>query len=145
MSVQRSSNYVTGRVATRLRNGRNDVATGGGVVVGGGIDPSSLNFVPYDPGDPDYWAVPDKTIRAKEGLHSDKTITATGDIIARTPQAVVFAAADDAAGGSQYLYQLLDVDITNPVDGAMLVYDGTSQKWEDVDDFIIEGGQYSII
>lgn len=34
MSVQRSSSYVTGRVATRLRNGRNDVATGGGVVVG---------------------------------------------------------------------------------------------------------------
>ncbi|MGL5228592.1 MAG: hypothetical protein ACRC77_10440 [Bacteroidales bacterium] len=75
---------------------------------------------------------------------SARNITAAGDIIARTPQAVVFAANNDAAGGSQYLYQLLDVEVTNPVDGAMLVYDGTSQKWEDVDDFIIEGGQYSI-
>lgn len=115
---------------------------------GGGSPAPNLGALSYVPIDPDYsdqWAVPDKPVRAKEGLHSDKTITAAGDIIARAPDAVIFAAADDAAGGSQYLYQLLDVEITNPVDGAMLVYDGTSQKWEDVDDFIINGGQYSII
>lgn len=109
------------------------------------IDLSNLFYVPFDPDIGDSYTVPDKPVRAKEGIHSDKTITAAGDIIARTPNAVVFAAADDAAGGSQYLYQLLDVNITNPVDGAMLVYDASTQKWEDVGDFIIEGGQYSII
>lgn len=121
----------------------------GNTIIGGtggsSFDPSSLRFVPYDDSDDTVWLIPDKPIRAKEGIHSDKTITSAGDIIARTPNAVVFAAADDAAGGSQYLYQLLDVNITNPVDRAMLVYDGASQKWEDVDEFIIEGGQYSII
>lgn len=105
----------------------------------------ALSYVPIDPGDPDYWAVPDKPIRAKEGFHSDKTITSAGDIVALTPNAVVFAAADDAAGGSQYLYQLLDVEITNPVNGAMLVYDGATQKWNNANEIVIDGGTYSII
>lgn len=121
----------------------------GNTIIGGtggsSFDPSSLRFVPYDDSDDTVWLIPDKPIRAKEGIHSDKTITSAGDIIALTPNAVVFAAADDAAGGSQYLYQLLDVEIVNPSHGAMLVYDGATQKWNNANEIVIDGGTYSII
>lgn len=67
-----------------------------------------------------------------------------GDIVAKSTRAVVFAASD-SAGGSQYLHQLLDVNIKEPANGDMLIYNASTQMWNNVNEIAIDGGTYSII
>lgn len=139
-------------IRSNIRRRKSQKAQINGVAFGGSssyaqppVDLSNLHYVPYDPDIGDSYTVPDKPLRVKEGFHSDKNITSAGDVIARAPNAVVFAATGDPAGGAQYLYQLLDVDIRNPANGDMLVFNGASQKWDNVSEIVIDGGTYSII
>lgn len=107
---------------------------GGG---GSALDPSSLKFVPYNPDNDTVWDIPDKAMQVK-GLIS------TGDIVAKKEGAVVFQ-ANDISGGSQYLYELLDVEIQRPKNGDILVFNGESQMWCNYDEIVFDGGTYSTI
>lgn len=59
---------------------------------------------------------------------SAKTITASGDIIAKRPDSLIFTASD-LTTGYEYLYQLLDVTIKDPIKGQSLVFDNISNTW----------------
>ncbi|MGL5787409.1 MAG: hypothetical protein ACRCX4_11410 [Bacteroidales bacterium] len=99
---------------------------GGGFSGGGStLDPSTLKFVPYNPDNEAVWDIPDKPVNVL-GLTSNGSVIAIGDIVANKAGAVTFTATDEQTG-SQYLYQLLDVDIPNPANGDALVYNGN--KW----------------
>lgn len=123
---------ITFRKKTRISN--NGFIGGGG---GSTLDPSSLKFVPYDESDTNHWNIPDKPVKVK-------ALISEGDIIAKSTRAVVFAASD-STGGSQYLHQLLDVNIKEPTNGDMLIYNASTQMWDNVSEIAIDGGTYSII
>lgn len=79
-----------------------------------------------------------------KNLNAKENVTAAGDVVAKKTGSVVFASTD-STGITQYLYQLLDVEIPAPQNGDALMYDGTKQKWINVSDVTIDGGTYAII
>ena len=56
-------------------------------------------------------------------------VTEDGDYIAGDSRAFNPVKVRTGGGGSSTLSGLTDVDLTNPSDGQMLVYDATAQKW----------------
>lgn len=68
----------------------------------------------------------------------------SGDIVALKSGSTVFT-ANNVSGGSQYLYELLDVDILDPQNGDILVFNAENQMWCNYSEIIFDGGTYAII
>lgn len=66
-------------------------------------DLSSLNYVPIDSFDEEYWLIPDRKIKTDLGIEASEvkvnnlygnTAVFSGDIIAKAPNAIIFTAND---------------------------------------------------
>lgn len=64
-------------------------------------------------------SAPVYAIRAKYGLYSDEFLSVKG----------IAPGTGGGGGGSEYLHDLLDVNLSSPANGQVLSYDSASQKW----------------
>lgn len=67
-------------------------------------------------------------------------VYANSDVIAYSTQSDVFI---NGAEGASYLYELGDVEVTNPTDGDILRYDGNTDKWQNINKVTISAGRYT--
>lgn len=70
--------------------------------------------------------------RINAGLNEKQNLLNAGSNITLTPQqdGTVTISAAGGGGGASDLDDLADVDITNPTNGQVLTYDGTTQTWK---------------